>query len=152
MRLLSPNRCVDFWAAHQSSVRRVVLQRNQHQFGVKQYSNPKSHQNLTPSACNYTPLVWSCRKIFYSPVQKLPNLLPNSDPGPIGFSTCGRRGVHGLARVGTTSDNDRQNYFQILCCGRDIVVTILKFKCQKQNVHGEFGSTESLVIFLISAL
>ena len=54
--------------------------------------------------------------------------------------------------VGTTSDYDRQDYFQILCCGRDIVVTILKLKCQKQKVHGEFGSTESLVKFLISAL
>ena len=86
------------------------------------------------------------------PVQKLPNLFPSSDPGPIGFSTCGRRGAHGVARVGTTSDYDRQDYFQILCCGRDIVVTILKLKCQKQKVHGEFGSTESLVRFLISAL
>ena len=26
------------------------------------------------------------------PVQKLPNLLPSSDLGPIGFSTCGHRG------------------------------------------------------------
>ena len=26
------------------------------------------------------------------PVQKLPNLFPSSDQGPIGFSTCGRRG------------------------------------------------------------
>ena len=57
-----------------------------------------------------------------------------------------------VARVGTTSDYDRQDYFQILCCGRDIVVTILKLKCQKQKVHGDFGSTESLVRFLISAL
>ena len=51
-----------------------------------------------------------------------------------------------------TSDYDRQDYFQILCCGRNIVVTILKLKCQKQKVHSEFGSTESLVKFLISAL
>ena len=66
--------------------------------------------------------------------------------------TCGRRGAHGVARVGTTSDYDRQDYFQIFCCGRDIVVTILKLKCRKQKVHGEFGTTESLVKFLISAL
>ena len=89
---------------------------------------------------------------FRIPVQKLPNLFPRSDPGPIGFSTCSRRVAYGLARVGTTSDYDRQDYFQILCCGRDIVVTILKLKCQMQNVHGEFESTESLVKFLISAL
>ena len=57
-----------------------------------------------------------------------------------------------MARIGTTSDYDRQDYFQILCCGPDIVVTILILKCQKQKVHGEFGSTESLVRFLISAL
>ena len=57
-----------------------------------------------------------------------------------------------VARVGTTSDYDRQDYFQILCCGRDIVVTILKLKFQKQKVHDEFGSTESLVRFLISEL
>ena len=101
-------------------------------------------------ACNKIPtLMFSFIQI---PVQKLPNLFPSSDPGPIGFSTCGRRGAHGVARVGTTSDYDRQDYFQILCCGRDIVVTILKLKCQKQKVHGEFGSTESLVRFLISAL
>ena len=86
------------------------------------------------------------------PVQKLPLLFPSSDPGPIGFPTCGRREAHGVARVGTTSDYDRQDYFHILCCGRAIVVTILKLKCQKQKVHGEFGSTESLVRFLISAL
>ena len=86
------------------------------------------------------------------PVQKLPNLFPSSDSGLIGFSTCGRRGAHGLAQVGTISDYDGQDYFQILCCVRDIVVTILKLKCQKQKVHGEFGSTESLVKFLISAL
>ena len=86
------------------------------------------------------------------PVQKLPNFFPSSDPGPIGFSTCGRRGAHGVAGVGTTSDYDRQEYFQILYCGRDIVVTILILKCQKQKVHGEFGSTESLVRFLISPL
>ena len=42
--------------------------------------------------------------------------------------------------------------FKFLCCGCDIVVTILKSKYQKQKVHGEFGSTESLVRFLISAL
>ena len=47
------------------------------------------------------------------PVQKLPNLFPSSDPGLIGFSTCGRRGAHGVAQVGTTSDYDRQDYFQI---------------------------------------
>ena len=47
--------------------------------------------------------------------QKLPNLFSSSDPGPIGFSTCGRRGAHGVARVGTSSDYDRQDYFQILC-------------------------------------
>ena len=86
------------------------------------------------------------------PVQKLPNLFPSSDPGQIGFSTCGRRGAHGLARVGTTSDYDRQDYFHILCYGRGIVVNILKIKCQKQKIHGEFGSTELLVRFLISAL
>ena len=86
------------------------------------------------------------------PVQKLPNLFPSSDPGPIGFSTCGRRRAHGVAQVGITSDYDRQDYFQIWCCGRDIVVTILILKCQKRKVHGEFGSTESLVIFLIFAL
>ena len=77
------------------------------------------------------------------PVQKLPNLFPSSNPGPFGFSTCGRRGAHGVARVGTTSYYDRQDYFQILYCGRDIVETILKLKCQKQKVHGVFGSTES---------
>ena len=49
-----------------------------------------------------------------NPVQKLPNLFPSSDPGPIGFSTRGRRGAHDVARVGTTSDYDRQDYFQIL--------------------------------------
>ena len=86
------------------------------------------------------------------PVQKLPTLFPSSDPGPIGFSICGRRGAHGVAQVGTTSDYDRQDYFKILCCDRDIVVTILILKCQKQKVHAEFGSTESLVRFLISAL
>ena len=86
------------------------------------------------------------------PVQKLPNLFPSSDPGPIGFSTCGRRGAHGLAQVRTTSDYDGQDDFQILCCGRDIVVTIFKLKCKKQNVHGKFGSTESLLKFLTSAL
>ena len=85
-------------------------------------------------------------------MQKLPNLFPSSDPGPIGFSACGRRGAHVVAQVGTTLGYDRQDYFQILCCGRDIVVTILKLKYQKQKVHGEFGSTESLVKFLISAL
>ena len=84
------------------------------------------------------------------PVQKLANLFPSSDPGPIGFFTCGRRRAHGVARVGTTSDYDRQDYFQILCCGINIVMTILKLKCQKQKVHGEFGSTESLVGFFIS--
>ena len=62
-----------------------------------------------------------------------------------------RRGAHGVARIGTTSDYDRQDYSQILCCGRDIVVIILILKCQKQKVHGELGSTESLVRFLISA-
>ena len=62
------------------------------------------------------------------------------------------QGAHGLAQVGTTLDYDGQDYFQILSCGRDIVVTILKLKCQKQNVHGEFGSTESLLKFLTSAL
>ena len=72
--------------------------------------------------------------------------------GPIGFSTCGRREAHGVARVGTTSDYDRQEYFQILCCDCDILVTILILKCQRQKVHGEFRSTESLVRFLISAL
>ena len=87
------------------------------------------------------------------PVQKLPNLFPSSDPAPIGFSTCGRRRAHGVARVGTTSDYDRQDYFQILCCGSDIVVSILILKCQKQMYMAiEFGSTESLVRFLISAL
>ena len=55
------------------------------------------------------------------PVQKLPNLFPSSDPGLIGFSTCGRRRAHGVARVGTTSDYERQDYFRILCCGPDIV-------------------------------
>ena len=91
--------------------------------------------------------------IFLSlPVQKLPNLFPSSDPGKIGFSTCGRRGAHGVAWVGTTSDYDRQDYFQILYCCRDIVVTILILKCQKQKVHGEFRKTEPLVKFLISAL
>ena len=61
-------------------------------------------------------------------------------------------GAHGVTRVETTSDYDRQDYFQISCCGRHILVTILKLKFQKQKVHGEFGSTESLVRFLISAL
>ena len=84
------------------------------------------------------------------PVQKLPNLFPSSDPDSIEFSSCGRRGAHGVARVGTTSDYDTQNYFQISYCRRDIVVTILKLKCQKQKIHGEFGSTELLVRFLIS--
>ena len=64
----------------------------------------------------------------------------------------GGGGHMGVARVRTTSDYDRQDYFQILCFGRDIVVTILKLKCQKQKVHGEFGSTESLVRFNISTL
>ena len=59
--------------------------------------------------------------------------------------------AHGMARVGTTLDQDRQDYFQILCCGRDIVVTILKLKCQKQKVHGEFGSTEPVQKFLWGA-
>ena len=86
------------------------------------------------------------------PVQKLPNLFPSYNPGPIGFFKCDRRGAHSVARVGTTSDYDRQGYFQILCCRLDIVVTILKLKCQKQKVHGEFESTESLVRFLLSAL
>ena len=86
------------------------------------------------------------------PVQKLPNLFPSSDPGPIVFSTCGRRGAYGVPRVGTTSDYDRQDYFQILCSGHDIVVTILILKCQKKKVHVEFGSTESLMRFLTSAL
>ena len=62
------------------------------------------------------------------PVQKLPNLFPIPDPGPTGFSTCGRRGAYGVVRVETTSDYDRQHYFQILYCGRDIIVTILKLK------------------------
>ena len=57
-----------------------------------------------------------------------------------------------MARVGTTSDYDRQDYFKIFCCGRDIAVTILKLKCQKQKVHDEFGSTESLVRFFIPTL
>ena len=91
-------------------------------------------------------------KKLCKPVQKFPNLFQSSDLGPIGFSTCGRRGAHGVTRVGTTSDYDRQDYFQILYCCRDIVVTVLKLKCQKQKIHGEFGSTESLVRFLISAL
>ena len=69
------------------------------------------------------------------PVQKLPNFFPSFAPGPIGFSTFGRRGAHGVARVGTTTDYDWQDYFQILCCGRDIVVTILTLKCRKQKVH-----------------
>ena len=90
--------------------------------------------------------------IFFPPVQKLPYLFPSSVPDPIRFSICGRRGAHGVAWVGTTMDYDRQDYFQILCCGRDIVVTIWKLKYQKQKVHGKFGSTESLVRFLISAL
>ena len=49
---------------------------------------------------------------FYpqKPVQKLPNLFPSSDPGPIGFFTCGRMVAHGVARVGTTSDYDRHDY------------------------------------------
>ena len=64
-------------------------------------------------------------------MQKFPNLFPSSGPGPTGFSTCGRRGAHGVARVGTTSDYDRQDYFRILYCGRDIVVTIFILKCQK---------------------
>ena len=59
--------------------------------------------------------------IGHVPVQKLPNLFPSSDLGPIGFSTCVRRRAHGVARVGTTSDYDRQDYFRILCCGPDIV-------------------------------
>ena len=86
------------------------------------------------------------------PVQKLPNFFPSSGPGPIGFSTYGCRGAYGVAQVGTTSDYDRQDYFQILYCGYDIVVTILILKCQKQKVHSEFRSTESLVRFLISPL
>ena len=97
-------------------------------------------------------VIFHIKPIPSHPVQKLPNLFPNSDPGTIGFSTCGRRRTHGVAQVGTTSDYDRQDYFQILCCGRDIVVTILKLKCQNQKVHGEFGSKESLVRFLTSAL
>ena len=48
-------------------------------------------------------------------MQKLSNVFPSSDPGPIGFSTCGHRGAHGVARVETTSDYDTQDYFQILC-------------------------------------
>ena len=40
-----------------------------------------------------------------------------------------------MVRVRTTSDYDRQDYFQILCCGRDIVVTILKLKCRKIHWH-----------------
>ena len=44
------------------------------------------------------------------------------------------QGAHGVARVGTTSDYDRQDYFHILYCGHDIVVTILILKCQKQKV------------------
>ena len=104
-------------------------------------------KNYMPSPCKKT-IGRGCML----QLQKLPNLFPSFDPGPIEFSTCGRRGTHGVARVRTTSDYDRQDYFQILCCGRDIVVTVLKLKCQKQKVHGEFGSTESLVRFLISAL
>ena len=97
--------------------------------------------------------VCSCvHKYSLYPVQKLTNLFPSSNSGLIGFSRCGRKGAHGVARVKTTSDYDRQNYFQILCCDRDIVVTVLKLKCQKQKVHGEIGSTESLVRFLISSL
>ena len=68
-------------------------------------------------------------------MQKLPKIFPSSDPGPIRFSTCGRRGAHGVAGVGTTSDYLRKDYIQILCCGRDIIVTIFKLKCQKQKVH-----------------
>ena len=69
-------------------------------------------------------------------------MFSSSDLSPIGFSTCGRRGAHDVARVGTTSDYDRQDYFQILCCGRDIVVLILK--CQKQKVHGDFFTNGNL--------
>ena len=76
-------------------------------------------------------------------------MFPSSDPGPIGLSTCGRRGAHGVARVGTTSDYDRQDYFQISCCGRDIAVTILKLKCQKQKVHrAPIGTWEQVWQFL----
>ena len=74
-------------------------------------------------------LLTSIETIIFSlyPVQKLPNLFLISDSGPIGFPICGRKGAHGVARVGTTSDYDRQDYFQILSCGRDIVVTLVRF-------------------------
>ena len=106
-----------------------------------------SHQTEENAELTPNLLLWTTGAI--TPVQKLPNLFPSFDPGPIGFSTCDRRGAHGVARVGTTSDYDRQDHFQILCCGRDILMTILILKCQKQKVHGEFGSTESLEVSCI---
>ena len=42
------------------------------------------------------------------------------------------QGAHGVAQIGTTSDYERQDYFQMLYCGRDIVVTILFLKCEAQ--------------------
>ena len=90
--------------------------------------------------------------ILYISCAEIAQLVSKFRSGPIGFSTCGHKGAHSVARVGTTSNYDRQDYFQIFYYGRDIVVTILILKCQKQRVHGEFGSTESLVRFLISAL
>ena len=90
---------------------------------------------------------------LYATRAEIAQLVPKFQSGPDQiFHMWPQGGTWRVARVRTTSDYDRQDYFQILCSGRDIVMTILKLKCQKQNVHGEFGSTESLVRFLISAL
>ena len=107
---------------HFSEIYRVVRLQQSQQRPLRQRLQDRHQQKLIFSYSEH-------------PVQKLPNLFPRSDPGPIRFSTCGRRGAHGVARVGTTSDYDRQDYFQIFCCGRDIVVTLLKLKCQNQKVN-----------------
>ena len=67
------------------------------------------------------------------PVQKLPNLFPSSDLGPIGFSTCGHNGADGVARVGTTSHIGlglTDLIGQVLCC-RHIVLGYIEIKMPK---------------------
>ena len=92
--------------------------------------------NFVSSQSNY-------KRTFIHSRAEIAQLVSKFRSGPDRILHMWPQGEHGVARAGTTSDYDRQDYFQILCCSRDIVVTILNLKCQKQKVHGEFGSTES---------